>query len=58
MNFRSRILKKNQIVLTKYRYHNKLVDELARVNPQWSDERLFQEGRRILAAVMQVNPKQ
>ncbi|XP_056640876.1 peroxidase-like, partial [Diorhabda sublineata] len=35
------------------RYHNKIASEMAGIYPEWDDEQLFQETRRILIAIYQ-----
>lgn len=35
------------------REHNRIVGELQKINPHWTDDRLYQNGRKIISAIAQ-----
>ena len=47
-------LQQTIMVTLWFRLHNHIVDELSQLNPCWDDERLYQEGRKIVGAIVQV----
>lgn len=42
------------IALMWFRYHNHVARRLARSNPDWGDQQLFERARRIVIATWQV----